>query len=574
MDTSTPRANPHAPPSKLRILCSFNGHILPRPYNKTLTYIGGDTRLITIPHPVTFQTLTKKILKTTSFNSNTTSFIMKYQLPFEDLDSLITVTSDEDLEHMIDEYNCIGDAKIRLFLFPRNSDSVEFVEAVKSVGSVLLEGSDKSNEVFVRGLNGRPESPEFGSVPDSPVVVKEKEKEEVSYGVTQAVRDQVVVGVKVLGNGLGQRVSSGFDMASPDSVSSDGSLTNPLSRRNPSVIYQDAATQTQYSNNNNNGVTNDKNTRIQMQQQQIHDSAYLMSTSTAAVTTTTQTDLQHPQVHQQHQFIQNGVTNDQNTRIQMQQQQIHDQNNGVTTQTNNSNNGVTNDQNTRIQMQQQQIHDSAYPMSTSTAAVTTTKTDLQHPQVHQQHQFIHTAVPPPQYIHHHPSGAVPMASYYPIYPPQSQHHVPVSALDQRKFVYYMPAISAPPNSQVPTPSSLFNTPRTVQPASKPESPVYRTNSSGASGPQLVQPQYVAYSHIQQPSQAVASSGGSGGNYAYEFADLSQQGQHLYYAAQPMPPQSAAQYQTMSSNLPVEGGSHIQTENTQNSMKQQVKKSQP
>lgn len=173
-----------------------------------------------------------------------------------------------------------------------------------------------------------------------------------------------------------------------------------------------------------------------------------------------------------------------------------------------------------------------------------------------------------------------MASYYPIYPPQSQHHVPVSALDQRKFVYYVPAISAPPNSQVPTPSSLFTTPRTVQPASKPESPVYRTNSSGASGPQLVQvpsnqhqpqPQYVAYSHIQQPSQAVASSGGSGGNYAYEFADLSQQGQHLYYAAQPMPPQSAAQYQTMSSNLPVEGGSHSQTEN---SMNQQVKTSKP
>ena len=50
---------------------------------------------------------------------------MKYQLPSEDLDSLISLTTDEDLEHMIDECNGISDnSKIRLFLFPRNSESV------------------------------------------------------------------------------------------------------------------------------------------------------------------------------------------------------------------------------------------------------------------------------------------------------------------------------------------------------------------------------------------------------------------------------------------------------------------
>ncbi|GJU50865.1 putative PB1 domain-containing protein [Tanacetum coccineum] len=570
--------------------------------------MGGDTRLITLTlyhnKTTTLQNLIKKILKTTSFDA-TSSFLIKYQLPTEDLDSLVSVSTDEDVQYMIEEYyyfnNLNSENRLRLFLFPRNSDSV--MESVKSIGSLLLEGSEKSEEIFVKGLNGRlasclsfcsdnsllgleddvikvngdvngevikekekkvvvqdvqsvpPESPEFGSVPDTPVKVEGEVKEEVNYVAVQAIQAPLVETVKEeanyvavqapmveakvpangLGaNGLGHRVSSAFDMASPDSVlrldmmvkkviSSDGSLTNPLSRRNPPVTYQDAATQTQYSNNNNNGVNNDQNTRNQMQQQQIYDSAFLRPTSTAAVPTTTQTDLQHPQAHQQHQFIH---TTDLSS---------------------------VNDQNTRIHLQQQ-IHDSA--------AVT-------------------TAVPPPQYIHHHPSGAVPMASYYPIYPPQSQHHVPVSALDQRKIVYYMPVISAPPNSQVPTPTSLFTKPRTVQASSKPESPVYRTNSSGASGPQFVQvpssqhhqpqPQYVAYSHIQQPSQAVASSGGSGGNYAYEFADQSQQGQRIYYAAQPMPPQSSAQYQTTSSTLPVEGGSHIQTEN---SMKQQVKTSQP
>ncbi|GJR37110.1 putative PB1 domain-containing protein [Tanacetum coccineum] len=303
--------------------------------------MGGDTRLITLTlyhnKTTTLQNLIKKILKTTSFDA-TSSFLIKYQLPTEDLDSLVSVSTDEDVQYMIEEY------------------------------------------YYFNNLN---------------------------------------------------------------SENSDGSLTNPLSRRNLPVTYQDAATQTQYSNNNNNGVTNDQNTRNQMQQQQIYDSAFLRSTSTAAVPTTTQTDLQHPQAHQQHQFI---------LPLRLRTSMI---------------------QNTRIHLQQQ-IDDSA--------AVT-------------------IAVPPPQYIHHHPSGAVPMASYYPIYPPQSQHHVPVSALDHKNCVLHAGYI-APPNSQY----------RLLQlvPSSQHHQP---------------QPQYVAYSHIQQPSQAVASSGGSGGNYAYEFADQSQQGHY-------------------------------------------------
>ncbi|KAM0037087.1 hypothetical protein Hdeb2414_s0014g00434121 [Helianthus debilis subsp. tardiflorus] len=73
-----------------------------------------------------------------------------------------------------------------------------------------------------------------------------------------------------------QKQSAGFDLASMDSVSSDG-------RQKPAMIYQDQLLNIQSSNNNrasdlSNNVS-DQNVRIQMQQQQIPDSAYVMSMS-------------------------------------------------------------------------------------------------------------------------------------------------------------------------------------------------------------------------------------------------------------------------------------------------------
>lgn len=91
-------------------------------------------------------------------------FTLKYQLPNEDLDSLISVSTDEDLENMIDEYDRIITAgstgsgsgstgggssrtsRIRLFLFPCKPDSSS------SIGS-LLDDSTKSETWFVDALN-------------------------------------------------------------------------------------------------------------------------------------------------------------------------------------------------------------------------------------------------------------------------------------------------------------------------------------------------------------------------------------------------------------------------------------
>jgi hypothetical protein len=79
-------------------------------------------------------------------------FTLKYQLPNEDLDNLITVTSDEDLDNMIEEYDRIASStmkpsssRLRVFLFFTKPDST------LSMGSLLDDA--KSETWFVDALN-------------------------------------------------------------------------------------------------------------------------------------------------------------------------------------------------------------------------------------------------------------------------------------------------------------------------------------------------------------------------------------------------------------------------------------
>lgn len=77
-------------------------------------------------------------------------FTLKYQLPSEDLDSLISVTTDEDLENMVEEYDRLSNSsagklsRLRLFLFPVKPESGS------SIGSLL----ENSEEWFLSALNG------------------------------------------------------------------------------------------------------------------------------------------------------------------------------------------------------------------------------------------------------------------------------------------------------------------------------------------------------------------------------------------------------------------------------------
>ncbi|KAI6682368.1 hypothetical protein NL676_036249 [Syzygium grande] len=103
---------------KVKFLCSFGGKILPRPSDGMLRYVGGQTRIISVKRDVSFNELVQKMEDTYG-----QPVVIKYQLPDEDLDALVSVSCPDDLDNMMEEYEKLverssdGSAKIRLFLF-------------------------------------------------------------------------------------------------------------------------------------------------------------------------------------------------------------------------------------------------------------------------------------------------------------------------------------------------------------------------------------------------------------------------------------------------------------------------
>ncbi|XP_020215985.1 uncharacterized protein LOC109799774 [Cajanus cajan] len=138
---------PVVPGAKLRLMCSYGGHIIPRPHDKSLCYVGGDTRIVVVDRHSSLKDLCAKLSRTIL---NGRPFTLKYQLPSEDLDSLITVTTDEDLDNMVEEYDRIAakgsaSSRLRVFLFFTKP------EATVSMGSLLDDV--KSETWFVDALN-------------------------------------------------------------------------------------------------------------------------------------------------------------------------------------------------------------------------------------------------------------------------------------------------------------------------------------------------------------------------------------------------------------------------------------
>ncbi|KAL1563852.1 leucine-rich repeat extensin-like protein 5 [Salvia divinorum] len=152
---SSPRSRHDAPTSawddtpKLRLMCSYGGHIIPRPHDKSLCYVGGDTHIVVLDRHCSLSDLRFRLSHTLL---NGRPFSLKYQLPSEDLDSLISLASDEDLDNMIEEYDRTAasalkpPSRIRLFLFPSKP------ETVASMGSLIDDA--KSETWFVDALNG------------------------------------------------------------------------------------------------------------------------------------------------------------------------------------------------------------------------------------------------------------------------------------------------------------------------------------------------------------------------------------------------------------------------------------
>ncbi|KAJ9557435.1 hypothetical protein OSB04_012049 [Centaurea solstitialis] len=122
LPNSSPGSASASPTNRLKFLCSHGGKILPRPADGRLKYVGGETRVICVHRDVTISELMRKL--TSMFDGE---MVLKYQLLPEDLDILVTVKSDEDLRHMIEEcdrHELLGAPRLRAFLFSSNNPIV------------------------------------------------------------------------------------------------------------------------------------------------------------------------------------------------------------------------------------------------------------------------------------------------------------------------------------------------------------------------------------------------------------------------------------------------------------------
>lgn len=140
---------PEAPASaRVKVMCSFGGRIMPRPVDGKLRYVGGETRIIAIHKHIRFSEFMSKMAQFYGAPLG-----LKYQLPDEDLDALVSVSSDDDLQNMMEEYDKVGScgsaSRLRLFFFS--------TPAEVEVSEMKMEGEDGClfpDQRYVDAING------------------------------------------------------------------------------------------------------------------------------------------------------------------------------------------------------------------------------------------------------------------------------------------------------------------------------------------------------------------------------------------------------------------------------------
>ncbi|GKA14749.1 serine/threonine protein kinase, putative isoform 1, partial [Tanacetum coccineum] len=140
---------------RVKILCSFNGSILPRPQDGRLRYVGGETRILSVPRDIGYEDLMTR-MKELFENAS----VLKYKQPDEDLDALVSVVNDDDVVNMMEEYDKLGTGdrftRLRIFLFTSNEvdDPLQFLDT---------DGRD-SERRYVDALNSLSDSPDYGKM--------------------------------------------------------------------------------------------------------------------------------------------------------------------------------------------------------------------------------------------------------------------------------------------------------------------------------------------------------------------------------------------------------------------------
>ncbi|CAH8363868.1 unnamed protein product [Eruca vesicaria subsp. sativa] len=100
----------------VKFLCSYGGRIIPRYPDSKLRYHGGHTRVLSVQRSISFAELAMKLGEICGVKVVS----LRCQLPTDDLDALVTVSSDEDLANLMEEYDLATKTlKIRVFLSPQ-----------------------------------------------------------------------------------------------------------------------------------------------------------------------------------------------------------------------------------------------------------------------------------------------------------------------------------------------------------------------------------------------------------------------------------------------------------------------
>ncbi|XP_010513833.1 PREDICTED: leucine-rich repeat extensin-like protein 5 [Camelina sativa] len=622
--------------SKIRLMCSYGGHILPRPHDKSLCYMGGDTRIVVGDRNTSLSSLLARLSNTLLDGR---SFTLKYQLPSEDLDSLISVTTDEDLDNMIEEYdrtisasNSTKPSRLRLFLFTSKPEAM----------GQILESSAKSDDWFLNALNSAgllnnrgfcdsdtnvnrllgldhvgegdgsvksakqqqppPPQPQGGQdvhcLPDSPML----DTSSSSFGSTSSspslanlppIRvhvEEPSSGVRTLPDqrnlGIEEQFAR-FNVGRQDDGFAAMSSPPPM----PVTIALPAAT---VSNESHTRVISDDERsdhgvpagyrkpptpRSQPQNLQAHQ---LKSNSELPSPNSVSSDssVSNPMFHQRPSVYQEPIA------------QMSSAASTVVT-------GMINpsDPSTLLSPNQNQNQDLGY--------------NIFHPQFEQQSQpqqqqhFIHTTAAP-QYIHHHPSSGLPLQTYIQVYssqqqPPQSFHHHP-DRLDHQPYpVYYVTApvpprpycmpvpqsatvseapgslssnhLQAPPNStMMPPPPSNHMTSVTGGKPEVGQAGIY-TTAPGVGGAQMVHQIPTSQQQFMGYSQIHhPPQSGLAGNPNYGYEYADNAHTQIYYTQ----PLGHAQYQTMTGPPPamvMPDGSAASKLPAEN-MTQQIRSSQP
>ncbi|CAI9754563.1 unnamed protein product [Fraxinus pennsylvanica] len=615
---------PIVPDSKLRLMCSYGGHIIPRPHDKSLCYIGGDTRIVVVDRRSSLEDFLSRLSHSLL---NGRHFTLKYQLPNEELDSLILVSTDEDLENMIEEYDRTTAAspskpsRLRLFLFPSMPETAAsmgslldyaksetwFVDALNGTGLLprgLSDSAAVDNMVELDGIqksdssaNLDPQNKILGfnkqvhsNLPDSPMVETSSSFGSSSSSPSMSNLPPIKVGIENDNArfhdqmaGLDEQLShvSIAPNAPPPTYSAIGGATTVSSvagENTTAVTAQHISRVISDNEKSDHGApTRLRKPPLPLQPVQPklvdvynlpspdskHAGGYSLPSPDSVASDSSIASA--PSLSQHHTIYQDAT-------------QLASMENRVPTPMTDHN---TTNQDPPPQYPVQQFSDS-----------------LSIPTLHQNQQFIH---PGAHYIPHPAANPLPLSSYYPMYLPQTQqplqtdpqyqmYLLPVNQSQPYNLSGVVPSniadstivassrpLTPPLNHMAPSGATYSETIPSAYPTtaattmSKPEmaSNIYRTMATGS--PMLVQvpshqfhQQYIGVSQIPNQSQSTVTAAPATANYAPEYSHLANE--QVYYAQQPPVP---SQYHTMTPAAAVmlsQVSTQVPTDNTANQIR--------